>query len=153
MKHFFFMKEALKEAKKAFYKGEVPIGSVAVFNDKIIARAHNNKKRSNLFYSHAEFLVLKKINKKIKDYRMNNIVFYTTLEPCIMCMGALIQTRISKLYFGATNLKSGFIEHFHSKSKNFNFLNKISVESGFLAEESKMILQKFFSNLRKKIIF
>ncbi|WIA07894.1 MAG: tRNA-specific adenosine deaminase [Candidatus Phytoplasma cynodontis] len=153
--HFFFMREAFKEAKKAFYKNEVPIGAVAVLNNRIVARAYNNTENKKLFFAHAEFLVLKKLNKKIKNHKFEKISIYTTLEPCIMCMGALIQARVQSLYYGAENLKSGFFSKVGILSSdsldNFSFFyEKISVQSGFLSEESSFILKKFFLNLRKK---
>ncbi|WCA22519.1 nucleoside deaminase [Candidatus Phytoplasma oryzae] len=148
-KHFFFMKEAFKEAKKAFYKNEVPIGAIAVWKDKIIARAHNNIEKKKIFFAHAEFLVLhklnNKLNKKNQNYKFQDIIIYTTLEPCIMCMGALIQTRIRKLYYSADNFKSGFLYNNIS-----NIPHKISIKSGFLSKESSYILKEFFINLRKK---
>ncbi|WBL31485.1 nucleoside deaminase [Candidatus Phytoplasma sacchari] len=147
-KHFFFMREAFKEAKKAFYKNEVPVGSIAVLRDKIIARAHNNIEKKKKFFAHAEFLVLNKLNQRIDNYKFEDISIYTTLEPCIMCMGALIQFRIKKLYYGANNIKSGF--HILLSCKNSFISKKIYVKSGFLAEESSSILKEFFCNLRKK---
>ncbi|KXT29452.1 cytidine and deoxycytidylate deaminase zinc-binding region family protein [Candidatus Phytoplasma oryzae] len=145
------MKEALKEAQKAFLKNEVPIGAVAVLKDKIVARAHNNIENKKLFFAHAEFLVLSKLNQKIKNYKFEEISIYTTLEPCIMCIGALIQARIKKLYYGASNFKSGFIEHFNIKFSKLNTCSfkNIFIQSGCLSEESSIILKKFFLNLRK----
>ncbi|MFR0367894.1 nucleoside deaminase [Candidatus Phytoplasma palmae] len=149
-KHFFFMEEALKEAKKAFFKGEVPVGSIAVLNDRIIAKAHNSTKKSKLFFAHAEFLVLQKINYKSKNYRFEDITIYTTLEPCVMCLGALIQTRIRKLYFGTSNFKLGFLTNVYFSFANVPYLRNISVKTGLLSEKSELILKKFFSFVRKK---
>ncbi|WP_246833689.1 nucleoside deaminase [Texas Phoenix palm phytoplasma] len=149
-KHFFFMEEAIKEAKKAFFKGEVPVGAIAVLNDNIIARAHNNTKKSKLFFAHAEFLVLQKINQKKKNYSFENIIIYTTLEPCVMCLGALIQTRIRKLYFGTSNFKLGFLSNVYFSFSNIPYLRNISVKSGLLSDESELILKKFFSFVREK---
>jgi cytosine deaminase/tRNA(adenine34) deaminase len=151
-KDFFFMKEALKEANKAFLKNEVPVGAIAVLDKKIVARAHNNTK-NNFCFSHAEFLVLNKLNRKLKNCKFKKISIYSTLEPCIMCMGALIQMRIKKLYYGASNFKCGFIKNYNFSKKKTNLnniLSKISIKSGLFSEESSFILKKFFFQLRKK---
>ncbi|WP_341266565.1 nucleoside deaminase [Candidatus Phytoplasma fraxini] len=149
-KQFFFIKEAFKEAQKAFLKGEVPVGAVAVLDNKIIARAHNNVEKKKIFFGHAEFLVLQKLNKKFKNYRFNDIIIYTTLEPCIMCMGALIAVRIKKIYYSANNIRFGLCNNLSLFKKDINFFSKISCKINFLEKESEFILKKFFSNLRKK---
>ncbi|MEZ0180328.1 nucleoside deaminase ['Camptotheca acuminata' phytoplasma] len=149
-KHFYFMREALKEAKKSFFKKEVPVGAVAVLNDKIIARSHNSVEIEKVFFAHAEFLILKKLNKKFQSYRLNDIIIYTTLEPCVMCTGALIQTRIKKVYYGAFSPRSGFLSKTSLFKKDIKFFQKISFESGLLKEESEFILKKFFFLLRNK---
>ncbi|MDV3198271.1 MAG: nucleoside deaminase [Vigna little leaf phytoplasma] len=143
------MRAAFEEAKKAFFENEVPVGAIAVMNDKIIARAHNNKKKTLLFFGHAEFLVLKKLNNKIKNHYFSEISFYSTLEPCLMCIGALIATKVKKLYFGADNFKSGFSKDI-SFCSHSNSLKKISIKKGFLAKESEALLKSFFVQLRKK---
>ncbi|MGE9276312.1 MAG: nucleoside deaminase [Candidatus Phytoplasma pruni] len=149
-KHFVFMKEAFKEAKKAFLKDEVPVGAVAIMNDKIISRAHNNIEKSQLFYGHAEFLLLMKLNKKLKTYRMDEVIIYITLAPCLMCAGALIQSRIQTIYYSAFNPKSYFFKKFfvlleEKKHKQNNF-----IKLELLEKENEHILKKFFYNLRKK---
>ncbi|MDV3170786.1 MAG: nucleoside deaminase [Candidatus Phytoplasma stylosanthis] len=149
--HLFFMKEALRQAKKAFSKNEVPVGTVAVLNNKIVARSHNNIEKSKLFFSHAEFLILVKLNKKFKNYKfLNDIIIYTTLEPCMMCTGALIQARVRKIYYSASNKKLGFLSKISFFSQKNKFYSKISFNSGLLENESKFILKKFFLDLRKK---
>ncbi|WP_323847715.1 MAG: nucleoside deaminase [Phytoplasma sp.] len=149
-KQFFFIKEAFKEAQKAFLKGEVPVGAVAVLDNKIIARAHNNVEKKKIFFGHAEFLVLKKLNKKFQNYRFNDIMIYTTLEPCIMCMGALIAVRIKKIYYSANNIRFGLCNNYSLFQENIKFFSKISCKFNFLEKESENILKKFFANLRKK---
>jgi tRNA(Arg) A34 adenosine deaminase TadA len=141
------MKEAFKEAKKSFLKDEVPVGAVAVINDKIISRAHNNIEKSQLFYGHAEFLLLMKLNKKLKTYRMYEATIYITLEPCLMCAGALIQSRIKTIYYSAFNPKSFFLKKLFviSEEKKNNFIKLELFE-----KESEHILKKFFLNLRNK---
>ncbi|MDO8168014.1 nucleoside deaminase [Candidatus Phytoplasma melaleucae] len=148
-KHFFFMEVAFKEAQKAFTKNEVPVGAVAVSNNKIISKAHNNTEKSQFFFGHAEFLVLMKINKKLKTYRMNDISIYITLEPCIMCIGALIQSRIQKVYYSVSSTKFLFTRNFflfvHKKFYHHKF-----IKLGLFENENQKILKSFFDNLRKK---
>ncbi|CAP18326.1 CMP/dCMP deaminase zinc-binding protein [Candidatus Phytoplasma mali] len=143
----FFMKEAFKEAKKAYYKNEVPVGAVAVLNNQIIARTHNNCEKKQIFFGHAEFLLMMKLNKKFKNRRLNKINIYVTLEPCLMCAGALIQTQINKVYYSVNNYKSGSIDSVISLLK-FKYPHKIITESGLLAKENKILLKNFFKNLR-----
>jgi tRNA(adenine34) deaminase len=143
------MRAALKEAQKAEKENEVPVGAVVVFEDKIIARAYNKREQKQEFHSHAEFLAMMKASKKIGSWRLENCDVYVTLEPCPMCAGAMIQSRIKNLYYAADDPKSGvaksIIEMF-----NLPFNHKINVESGILANESQELLENFFKRLRKK---
>ncbi|MBI2083583.1 MAG: nucleoside deaminase [Deltaproteobacteria bacterium] len=133
----FFMKHALREAEKAFNKDEVPIGAVAVYEGKIIGRAHNIRETTQDPLGHAEILLLKKVSKKLKSWRLNGVTIYVTLEPCLMCMGALLQVRIDRLVFGATAPNSGVGDH------------QIEVSTDVLAADSKKLLKHFFQILRK----
>lgn len=143
-----FMLEALKEAKKAYKKNEVPVGCVIVYKDEIIARAHNLREKSNKTLAHAELLAIEKANKKIGSWRLENCDIYVTLEPCTMCAGAIIQARIKHLYFGAKDEKSGaFGGVFHLTDHNFNHV--LGVTKGILEEESVSLLKSFFKQLRK----
>ncbi|MFB0638316.1 nucleoside deaminase [Candidatus Phytoplasma solani] len=148
-KDIFFMQAALKEAYKAYFKDEVPIGAVVVLNNKIIARAHNNRKEKNLFFGHAEFLALIKANKKLKNRRLNDVSVYVTLEPCLMCAGALIQAGVKYLYYGAPDYKTGCVDSLISSFK-IALPHKVIAKSGFLAQESSDLLKTFFQQLRKK---
>jgi len=105
-----YMLEAIKEAKKAYKKDEVPVGAIIVYNNKIIARGHNLKERNNDVTAHAEIVALKKAAKKMKTWRLNDCDIYVTLEPCSMCMSALIQCRIRNIYYGCMDGKSGAIK-------------------------------------------
>lgn len=146
-KHEQFMLEALKEAQKAYKKNEVPVGCVIVCNDKIIARSHNLKEKLNETLAHAELLAIKKANKKLKSWRLDECDLYVTLEPCPMCAGAIIQARIKNLYFGATDPKSGaFGGHFNIN--NYRFNHKLNIIKGIKEKESKQLLQNFFRELR-----
>ncbi|MCR3906078.1 MAG: tRNA adenosine(34) deaminase TadA [Tenericutes bacterium] len=149
LKKYKYMRAALKEAQKAEKENEVPVGAVVVFEDKIIARAYNKREQKQEFHSHAEFLAMMKASKKIGSWRLENCDVYVTLEPCPMCAGAMIQSRIKNLYYAADDPKSGvaksIIEMF-----NLPFNHKINVESGILANESQELLENFFKRLRKK---
>ena len=116
-----YMNEALVEAKKAFDLDEVPVGAIVVYQDKIIARAHNVREHQNLFYGHAEFIALMEASKVIGDWRLEDCEVYVTLEPCLMCAGAMLQSRVKKLYYGALDPKGGAIKSKHSlKEHEFN---------------------------------
>src|SRR3989339_2073375 len=144
-----YMKAALKEAEKAFLKDEVPVGAVVVYQNKIIARAHNLREKKQSFHAHAEFLAMMKAAKKIGSWRLEDCDIYVTMEPCPMCAGAMIQSRVKNLYYGAKDPKAGVSESIiHLFDLPFN--HKVFVESGILAEESQNMLKAFFKKLREK---
>ena len=147
-KNKYFMKEALLEAQKAFEKGEVPVGAVIVRDGIIISRGHNLKETINQSFAHAEMLAISEACKVVGDWRLNDCEMYVTLEPCPMCLGALIQSRIMKLYYGAKDLKSGAVDSIINMLK-FPWNHKFDVEEGILAYECEKILKDFFSELRK----
>jgi tRNA(adenine34) deaminase len=143
-----YMKQALKEAQKAYKKGEAPIGAVVVKEGKIIARAHNLREKNNDPTAHAEILALRKAAKKLGEWRLLGCDMYVTLEPCPMCAGAIIQARIERLYAGAMDLKAeaaGSVVDLFSETR---FNHKVEVETGLLAEECSNILKVFFKELR-----
>ena len=145
-----FMKEALKEAKKAYSKDEVPVGAIIVKNGKIIARAHNLKETKKLATSHAEILAIQKASKKLDAWRLENCEMYVTLEPCPMCSGAIIQSRIKKVYIGTTDNKSGACGSVLNLFDDYKFNHKVEYETGILNKECENILQTFFKDLRKR---
>lgn len=145
--HEKFMKLALKEAKKAYDKGEIPVGAVAVMGGKVIARAHNLKEKYQDFSKHAEMIVMLKALKKVPSWRLNEVSLYVTLEPCAMCAGAIIQARIEKLYFGAYDSKGGAVNSVVNLLDN-NFNHKVEYIGGILEDESKALLKSFFKTLR-----
>lgn len=145
----YFMKEALKEAKKAYKKEEVPIGVVIVKDNKIISRAHNEKELKNDTTEHAEIRAIKKASKKLNSWRLIGCEMYSTLEPCPMCAGAIIQSRIEKLYIGAMDEKTGAVGSKLNLLEDFSFNHKVKIEKGLLKEECTKILQDFFKELRK----
>lgn len=144
-----FMKEAIKEAMKAYKKEEIPVGAIIVKDGKIIARAHNLKETKKSVISHAEILAIEKANKKLKTWRLNDCEMYITLEPCTMCMGAIILSRMKKIYIGTMDYKTGACGSFIDL-KNYKFNHKIEVEIGVMQKECETILKEFFKNLRQK---
>ena len=143
-----FMKEALKEAKKAYNINEVPVGAVIVNDGKIIARGYNKKETENNSLNHAELIAIKKASKKLNSWRLTNCIMYVTLEPCSMCAGALIQSRIKKLVIGTMDEKTGACGSVLNLLEDYEFNHKIQIEKGILEKECSLILKNFFKNLR-----
>ena len=144
-----FMKEALKEAQKAYDKLEVPVGAVIVKDGKIIAKAHNQKETKFDTTKHAEILAIQKASKKLNSWRLLDCDMYVTLEPCTMCAGAIINSRIRKVYIGTDDEKTGACGSVLNLFE-YKFNHKVEVEKGILKQECKEILQRFFKELRLK---
>ena len=145
-----FMKEALKEAQKAYNKEEVPVGAIIVKDGKIIAKAHNQKELKNDTTCHAEILAIQKASKKLGTWRLSDCEMYVTLEPCSMCAGALIQSRIKKVYIGTMDYKTGACGSVLNLLEDYKFNHKVEVERGIMKEECEILLKNFFKELRKK---
>ena len=143
------MKLALKEAKKAYDKGEVPVGAVIVKDGKVISKAYNLKEIKNDTTNHAEILAIKKASKKLNSWRLIDCEMYVTLEPCSMCAGALIQSRIKKVYIGAMDYKTGACGSVLNLLENYTFNHKVEVEIGVMQKECTNIIKKFFKELRE----
>lgn len=143
------MTAALKEAKKAELENEVPVGAVVVYQNKIIARAYNKREKMQSFHAHAEFLAMMKAAKKIGSWRLEDCDVYVTMEPCQMCAGAMIQSRIKNLYFGTKDPKAGAVGSVLNLLE-IPFNHQINVVSGIMAEESQNLLKSFFKKLREK---
>ena len=139
-----FMKEALKEAQKAY-----PVGAVIVKENKIIAREHNVKEEKNDTTKHAEIIAIQKASKKLNAWRLTGCEMYVTLEPCSMCAGALIQSRISKVYIGTMDYKTGACGSVLNLLKDYEFNHKVEMEKDILQEDCEKILKDFFKELRK----
>lgn len=144
-----FMKAALKEAKKAYDKLEVPVGAVIVKDGKIIARAHNLKETKFDTTKHAEILAIQKASKKLNSWRLLDCEMYVTLEPCSMCAGALINSRIKKVYIGTSDEKTGAVGSVFNLLDDYTFNHKVEYEKGVLQDECESILKDFFKKLRK----
>lgn len=144
-----FMKEALKEAKKAYQKGEVPVGAVIVKDNKIIARAHNQKEEKNNPIMHAEINAIMKACKKLNSWRLEGAEIYVTLEPCMMCASAIVAARMKKVYIGASNSKLGYCGSVINLLEQNNEF-KVLKEEGILKNECQEIIKKFFKELRNK---
>ena len=145
-----FMKEALKEAKKAYDKLEVPVGCVIVKDGKIISRAHNLKETKKDTTKHAEILAIQKASKKLEAWRLLDCDMYVTLEPCSMCAGAIINSRIRNLYIGTMDKKTGAAGSVLNLFEDFTFNHKVTVQNGILKEQCEKILKDFFKELRKR---
>ena len=144
-----FMREALKEAKKALAINEVPIGAVIVKDNKIIARAYNEKEKSQDITKHAEITAIRRASKKIANWRLNDCTIYVTLKPCNMCTGAITQARVKRVVIGTEYESKGATESHGVGICDFD--KNIEVKTGIMEEECKNILQDFFKNLRKKV--
>lgn len=143
-----WMKEALKEAQKAYSKEEIPVGAVIVKENKIIAKAHNLKELKKTAIAHAEILAIQKANKKLQNWRLLNCDLYVTLEPCMMCLGAIISSRIKNIYIGTIDPKNKEQEA-ENRLKEYEKKYGINIKIGILQEECEDILKKFFKDLRK----
>ena len=143
-----YMELALNQAKKAYKKGDVPVGAVIVKDGKVISKAYNKKEKSKISVYHAEILAIKKACKKLKTWHLDNCELYVTLEPCLMCAGALIQSRISKVYFSTKNKKFGYVASIDSILNQKNN-HKVEIYEGLCKEKSQKMLIDFFKNKRK----
>ena len=145
-----YMKAALKQAEKALAIGEVPIGAVIVENGRIIGRGYNRRNTDHTTLAHAEITAIRKANKKVGDWRLEGCTLYVTLEPCQMCAGALVQSRIDRVVIGAPSYKSGCGGTLLNILQNEAFNHQVEVVSGLMQEECTEILQRFFKDLRKR---
>ena len=145
-----YMKEAIKQAKKALALDEVPIGCVIVYEDKIIARGYNRRLTDKNTLSHAELNAIRKASKKLGDWRLDDCEMYITLEPCQMCAGAIVQSRIKKVYAGCMNPKAGCAGSIMNLLQVKKFNHQVEFEEGILGEECSKMLSDYFKDLRKK---
>ena len=145
-----YMKKALMQAKKAYDKLEVPVGAVIVKDGKVIASAYNQKETKYDTTKHAEILAIQKASKKLKSWRLLDCEMYVTLEPCPMCAGAIIQSRIKKVYYGVPDEKTGAVGSKLNLFKDFKFNHNVEFENSILEKQCQSLLQDFFKELRAK---
>lgn len=148
--HEYFMSLALKEAKKAALIDEVPIGCIIVKDNKVIARAHNKKETNFDPCGHAEIIAIKKASKKLKNWRLENCYLYVTIEPCMMCCGAIIQSRVEKVIYGAKDIKGGAIESSIKAFDAKNINHHPDIISGIMESECSQIIKNYFKKKREK---
>lgn len=145
-----FMKEAIRQAKKAYALDEVPIGCVIVYEGKIIARGYNRRNTDKNTLSHAELIAIKKASRKLGDWRLEGCTMYITLEPCQMCAGAMVQARVTEAVIGSMNPKAGCAGSVLNILEMEGFNHQVNVRRGVLEEECSQMLSSFFRELREK---
>ncbi len=148
-KEKYFMRMALDEAKKAFCKGEVPVGAIITDGDIVVARAHNQPISMNDPTAHAEILAIREAGKVRGNYRLNGMELFVTIEPCIMCASALMHARIARLYYGARDPKMGGVESLYSILSDKRLNHHIEVKGGIIEDECLMLLRDFFRERRR----
>lgn len=144
-----YMREAIRQAKKAYAIGEVPIGCVIVYEDKIIGRGYNRRTIDKNPLAHAELIAIKKASKKMGDWRLEGCTMYVTLEPCQMCSGAIVQARMKKVVVGCMNPKAGCAGSILNLLQVEKFNHQVELETGVLEEECSEMMKNFFRELRK----
>ena len=144
-----YMKEAIKQAKKAYAIGEVPIGCVIVYQDKIIGRGYNRRTIDNNTLAHAELIAIKKASKKMNDWRLEDCTMYVTLEPCQMCSGAIVQSRMTRVVVGCMNPKAGCAGSILNLLDMPEFNHQVELTTGVMEEECSQMMKSFFKELRE----
>ena len=145
-----YMKEAIKQAKKAYAIDEVPIGCVIVYNDKIIGRGYNRRNIDKNTLAHAETQAIRKASKNMDDWRLEDCTLYVTLEPCQMCSGAIVQARIKRVVVGCMNSKAGCAGSIINLLQMPEFNHQVELTTGVLEEECSQMMKQFFKELRAK---
>ena len=145
-----YMKEAVRQAKKAAAIEEVPIGCVIVYQDQIISRGYNRRNIQGSTLAHAELLAIQKASRKLGDWRLEECTMYVTLEPCPMCAGAVVQARIPKIVIGAMNPKAGCAGSILNLLEEKRFNHQVKIKRGVLAEDCRNLMKDFFRDLRAK---
>lgn len=145
-----YMKLALAQAKKAYDLNEVPIGCIIVYKDEVIARGYNRRVTDKNTLSHAELNAIKKASKKLGDWRLDDCEMYVTLEPCQMCAGAIVQSRIRKVYIGCMNPKAGCAGSILNLLQVKEFNHQVETETGVLGDKCSELIKQYFKELRAK---
>ena len=146
----YYMKLAIEEAKKAQKLGEVPIGAIIVKNNEVIARAHNLRETAQLPTAHAEHIAIERASKVVGSWRLEECRLYVTLEPCVMCAGAIVMSRIPKVVYGATDPKGGCSGSLMNLLEESQFNHRAEIVKGVLEQECGDLLRNFFRELRLK---
>ena len=144
----YYMQQAIKEAKKASLIDEVPVGAIIVKNDKIISRAHNTREKSNDPTAHAEINAIRKACKKLKSWRLVGCTIYVTVEPCSMCAGTILWTRMDRIVYGAEDIKGGALKSSYNLFEQKGINHIPSITSGVLGEECAIIIKDYFKSKR-----
>lgn len=150
MEKEYFMREAIEEAKKAGAKLEVPIGAVVVLNGEIIGRGHNLREVSHDATTHAEMIAIREANQRLGNWRLEDTQLFVTLEPCPMCSGAMILSRVNELYYGAPDPKGGTAGTLMNLLGDERFNHQVTIEKGLLEDECATLLTDFFRSLRAR---
>jgi len=145
-----YMKMALAEARKAYQRAEVPIGAVVVCDDQVVGRGFNLREQTQDPTSHAEMIALREAAKNEASWRLEDCQLYVTLEPCPMCAGAILQSRIKRLVYGASDPKAGAVKSLYQLLDDDRFNHQVEVEAGVMEAESAQLLKDFFRDLRKR---
>ena len=145
-----YMRLALDEARQAAAKGEVPVGAVVVREGEVIGRGHNQRESQQSPLAHAEILAIQAASGRLRNWRLSECDLYVTLEPCVMCVGAVLQARIQRLVFGCLDAKAGAVESLFGLCDDARLNHRLPVAGGVLARESADLLESFFKALREK---
>ncbi|MEZ6095607.1 MAG: tRNA adenosine(34) deaminase TadA [Pirellulaceae bacterium] len=146
----FYMRKAIEEAKQALEEDEVPVGAVIVLGSRVIASAHNQREQLKDPTAHAEILAITQATQAIDDWRLEHCTMYVTLEPCIMCAGAIIQSRIPKVVFGASDPKAGGVQSMYELLSDSRLNHRAEISGGLFADECGMLLTHFFQEKRRQ---
>ena len=145
-----YMKMALAEARKAYQRAEVPIGAVVVCDDQVVGRGFNLREQTQDPTSHAEMIALREAAKNEASWRLEDCQLYVTLEPCPMCAGAILQSRIKRLVYGASDPKAGAVNSLYQLLNDERFNHQVEVEAGVMKKEAAQLLKDFFRDLRER---
>jgi len=145
-----YMKMALAEARKAYQRAEVPIGAVVICNDQVVGRGFNLREQTQDPTSHAEMIALREAAKNEASWRLEDCQLYVTLEPCPMCAGAILQSRIKRLVYGASDPKAGAVNSLYQLLNDERFNHQVEVEAGVMEQEAAQLLKDFFRDLRER---
>ncbi|MGX6961611.1 tRNA adenosine(34) deaminase TadA [Vagococcus xieshaowenii] len=146
----YYMEEAMKEAKRAQAKGEVPIGAVVVYEGVIVGRGHNLRETTQNAITHAEMMAIQDACQTLSSWRLEGCDLFVTLEPCVMCSGAIVLSRIEQVYYGAVDIKGGATESLYQLLSDERLNHQVVIEQGVLEEECSQLLTDFFKQIREK---